>query len=83
MTEREPEWSDEDRGWLLAYLQERAEVCSGCGHPLDECRDPKTAGRWQIVVSQCEACRIAEADADNRAESKSRSRGLYVGTRMC
>lgn len=66
---------------MLAYLAELREVCPGCGLPLDECRDPKSMGKWRIVDQTCEACRIAEADADNRAEAaaqtKARQRGLY------
>jgi hypothetical protein len=75
VTQREPLWTGEDRAWFEAYLAEVDEVCGGCGNPLDECRDPKTAGKWQIVESQCEACRIAEADADNRAEAAQQTKG--------
>jgi len=80
VTTREPEWTDKDRAWLLAYLAEQDETCKGCGNPLDECRDPKTAGRWRVVHQTCEACRVAEADADNQAEAAragGKQRGLY------
>lgn len=82
VTEREPLWTDEDRAWHLAYYAEVAEVCPGCGLPLDECRDPKSAGKWRVVENQCEACRIGEAHADNEAESArsgSKRRGVYHG----
>lgn len=83
MTEREPLWTAEDRAYLLAYIAERDEVCQGCGNPLDECRDPKTARSWRVVEETCQACLVAEAVADNRAEaertSKHRQRGLYSG----
>lgn len=88
MTEREPEWTDEDRGWLLALLAERAAECSGCGHPLDEARDPATAGRWQVRQEICQACLVLEAAADARAEAEAnlpksaRQRGLYTGVTL-
>jgi hypothetical protein len=77
VTEREPLWTDEDRAWHLAYYAELAEVCPGCGHPLDECRDPKSAGKWRVVSQRCEACRIGEAEAENAAEAK--QRGMFHG----
>jgi hypothetical protein len=78
VTVRESEWTDEDRGWLLAYLEDKKSRCGGCGNYLDECRDPKTAGKWRVVHQQCEACRIGEADAENRAEAPARQRGVYA-----
>lgn len=78
MTEREPEWSDEDRAWLRAYLKDKNERCPGCGNYPDECRSPTTAGRWQVVHQTCEACRVAEADAEALAEEKPRRRGVYT-----
>lgn len=82
MTEREPLWTDEDRAWHQAYSAELAEVCPGCGLPLDECRDPKSAGKWRVLSQQCEACRIGEAHADNQAEAATggaKQRGVYHG----
>jgi hypothetical protein len=81
VTEREPLWTDEDRAWLQAYLAELDEVCPGCGNPLDECRDPRTARTWRVITDTCQACLVAEAEADNRAEAArdtgARQRGLY------
>lgn len=78
MTVRDPEWTDEDRAWHLAYQEDLDNRCPGCGNYLDECRDPKTAGHWQVVAQTCEACRVGEADAENRAEAKTKQRGLYT-----
>lgn len=68
----EPEWSDVDRGLLLALLAERNETCSLCGHPTSVCRDPKTAGSWQVVEDVCQPSRVAQAVAENAAGSKRR-----------
>lgn len=75
---REPLWTDEDRGWLLALLEERADTCPGCGQPNSECRDKSSMGQWGVAHRTCWACLVLEADADGRAESKQRQRGLYV-----
>lgn len=75
----EPEWSDVDRGLLLALLAERAEICSLCGHPMSVCRDPKTAGSWRVVEDVCQPSVVAQATAENLAEQKKR-RGLVLMT---
>lgn len=71
-------WTDEDRGWLLALRAEERETCKGCGHPLDVCRDPRTAGTWTPQTEICQACVIAEAEAENQQEG-GRRRGVYIG----
>ncbi|QDY06171.1 hypothetical protein FJK98_02495 [Micromonospora sp. HM134] len=73
-------WTDEDRAWLLAHLVEQREACPGCGLPLDECRDPKSAGSWTPLVDTCQACVVAQAEMDNQTEGP-RRRGVYVGVR--
>lgn len=73
-------WSDEDRAWLLAWRAEQRESCPGCGNPIEECRDPKTAGSWTPVVTTCQACLVAQAEMDNQNEGP-RRRGVYVGVR--
>lgn len=79
VTRREPEWTDEDRGLVLALLAERDETCPGCRQPMDECRDPKTAGSWSPVQQVCQACVVQEAASDNAGEGGKRQRGLYLG----
>lgn len=79
MTVLEPEWLDEDRGLVLALLEERAQTCPSCGHPVSQCRDPATAGTWQVVEEICQPSRIAQAVAENAAESK--RRGVVFSTR--
>lgn len=71
-------WTDEDRDWLLALRAEERETCKGCGYPLDECRDPKSAGTWTPKASVCQACLVVEAEAENQQEGGKR-RGVYVG----
>jgi hypothetical protein len=81
VTTAESVWTEQDRGLLLALLAERRETCSECGHPTSQCRDPKTAGHWQVVRSICEPSRVAQAEASNMAESKVKQRGVVLSTR--
>lgn len=79
ITTAEPEWTDADRGLVLALLAEKADTCPSCGHPMSVCRDPSTAGTWQVEEQICEPTRIAQAVAENNAEAK--RRGVMLLTR--
>ncbi|MFD6770587.1 hypothetical protein ACFWC6_30690 [Micromonospora chalcea] len=48
VTTREPEWDDEERGWMLALAVYRASLCPHCGRPLSVCTDPESEGRWVV-----------------------------------
>ena len=72
-------WTDQDRGLLLALLAERRDTCSECGHPMSQCRDPKTAGTWRVVEGVCQPTRVAQAVAENNARDK--KRGVVLSTR--
>lgn len=71
----EPEWSELDRGLLLALLAERAETCSMCGHLMSECRDSRTAGTWSVFEDVCQPSRVAQAWAEG-----SKTRGAVILT---
>jgi len=79
VTVAEPDWSELDRGYVLALLAERAETCQQCGHPVSECRDKKTAGSWAVVRSTCYPSQVAQAEMENvRKEGR---RGVVFATR--
>lgn len=79
MTTSEPRWTDADRGLLLALLAERRETCAQCGHPMSQCRDKNTAGKWQVIEDVCQPTRVAQAEAENIGKSK--RRGVVLSTR--
>jgi len=79
MTVHESEWTDEDRGLALAWLDEQDDLCPTCGHPKTLCRDPATAGTWEVVQEICQPGRVAQAAAENAAEQ--RRRGVVISTR--
>lgn len=78
-TTAEPEWSDMDRGLVVALLAERRETCPLCGHPMAVCRDPRTAGTWQVKEEVCQPSRISQAAAESVRESK--RRGVVLMTK--
>jgi hypothetical protein len=78
-TTTEPEYSDLDRGLLLALLAERRETCPSCGHQMSECRDPRTAGTWQVLDEICQPTRVSQAVAEDIQQSK--RRGVVLMTR--
>jgi hypothetical protein len=78
VTEREPEWLDDDREWLLALLAEQRNTCSGCGHPVDISHDPDTAKTWRLQTSTCQACLVLDMDRHNAAEAGRPRLGRYT-----
>ena len=81
VTTAEAEWTDLDRGLLLALLAEQRETCQLCGHQMSECRDPRTARTWQIKEEICQPSVILQATQDNMAESKTKRRGVVLMTK--
>lgn len=80
MTERDPEWTHDDRAVVLALLAERRDQCPGCGHPVSECWDPDTRNTWGVEQAVCQACVVAEATRDNMAEASKPPRGVHIWT---
>lgn len=78
VTTAEPEWTEADRGLVLALLAEQRETCSACGHPMSVCRDPRMT--WQVIEEVCGPSRISQAAAENVRESK--RRGVMLATRQ-
>jgi hypothetical protein len=62
VTTREPEWSDEDRGWSLALALYRATRCPHCGGDIADCtRD------WDDLVIRTpppKRCKVTDALID-------------------
>jgi len=81
VTITESVWTEQDRGLLLALLAEQRETCPVCQHQMSVCRDPKTAGTWQVIESVCQPGRVMAAHAENAAESKKPRRGVVLGSR--
>jgi hypothetical protein len=60
---------------LLALIEEERQTCPMCGHPMSECRDPRTAGSWQVISEVCQPGRVAQAMAESTT-----GRGVFIST---
>lgn len=68
MTETEPEWDADEQALRLAYLEDKADRCSGCGQPISESAhhdaDPNNPDRkYMYQVSNpivCHSCRAKD-----------------------
>lgn len=78
MTTREPEWTDDDRAWLLALIEEEHQECPGCGHPYAETTDQKNRYGWRVQKATCQACEVLEAQADNDNEAGRKYGAKYM-----
>ena len=61
MTVREPEWTDQDRAWMLALIGHRDGLCPcGCGLPADQTLAHESDGR-RFAVPAPTRCRARTA----------------------
>jgi YD repeat-containing protein len=80
VTTWDPEWTDEDRGWAIAFIRDEATRCGGCGQPAEEAHNPATSGTWTVEQVICQACRVLDAVRDNYASGEDRH--LHRGLRF-
>lgn len=52
-TTTEPEWDDEQAGWMLALGMYRAGLCPSCGLPREECMARENDGRYRVTAMRC------------------------------
>jgi hypothetical protein len=82
VTEREPEFTDQDRAELLALAHYRGSLCpNGCGQPLEESTAHYEVGpEYDATKTTCRACaalaeaRRGAAEADGGKADRSASR---------
>jgi hypothetical protein len=54
---REPEWDDEERGWILGWLLYDSNVHEACGHYLPDSTDPAAEGTYAANPPiRCHVC---------------------------
>lgn len=67
-------WLPADRDAAVAWQQEQARLCSGCGNPKRETYDPVNEFAYEAVVLQCHAC----ATRDRKLDKYEERFGLYA-----
>lgn len=71
VTYTEPEWDDEQRGWVLALLEAEAGECSGCGGNLDDTMHPDAEEAWVgEIAGRCHRCTALAVAADRWTGNK-------------
>ena len=63
--ETEPEWDDEGRDLVLAFLDWESQLCPGCRQPLAETTDPANEGRYvPRPAIRCHRCTASSQASD-------------------
>lgn len=70
VTEREPEWDDEQQDWMLALALAEADECPGCHGRLSETTLPENDGayRQQGPPTRCHRCTAIGIASDQLRE---------------
>lgn len=74
-------WTDDDRTWAVALLDEEAEQCGGCGAPLAETTDPDNEYRYVTSIIRCHRCTEQQSAADEHYKSKAKP-GFLMRTEL-
>lgn len=78
-------WLPEDQTVALAWQEEQALACPGCGHPRDESTDEANKQAYAATVSVCHACTAKELRMNAIAKAPDvtpmSTAGLFVGAR--
>lgn len=78
---REPEWDDESRGWVQAWLSYKANVHEACGHYLPDSTAAEADDGYEVELAvRCHAC-TARAEAYARYSETRHPEALLFPTR--
>jgi hypothetical protein len=60
VTTVEPEWSEQDRGWIQALLSIEHSKCPGCGGDLEETTRQDPDEGYDVEHQPCKRCQSLE-----------------------
>lgn len=69
-------WPEEDQEWALAWQDDQAVRCPGCGHHPEDVFDPEAEGQWDASLVRCHACSARDAAIEQHPNID--PAGLYV-----
>lgn len=81
VTTFDPEWTDEDVDAALAWVDDEALRCAGCGHHRDESMAEGMDQAYESTGRVCHACADRDRTRAAWAEKKGDTAGLYWATR--
>lgn len=71
MTRREPEWTEAERGKVLALLDYEGQCCPGCGGYLPDTTDPANQFAYEADnPNRCHACTALQVKQGAYSEQK-------------
>ncbi len=77
----EPEWTPQQRGWVLALAEYERSMCENCGHDLEEALPPASEPEdWRVLPPlRCSVCTRVGMDQTERArEFEGKPGGGYL-----
>lgn len=77
VTTFDPDWTDEDIDAALAWVDDQALVCSGCGHHRDETMATGEDQSYDAEPIVCHACAARDRARNAWAEKKGDTAGVF------
>jgi hypothetical protein len=74
-------WTDDDRSWAVALLEEEGDQCGGCGSPLAETTDPDHDGMYRSSIVRCHRCTEMQSAADEHYRTGAKP-GFLIRTQL-
>lgn len=82
VTTREPAWTEQDRGEVIALAIYRDSLCPKCGRPLEVCTsDEETGPQFEVRQSTCRAT-LAITEVRNRLTDNGKKPLSYAEARL-
>lgn len=77
-----PEWTDEDRELVFAFLAWEASLCPGCRHPLAETMKAENEERYRgVLEGRCHRCTALEIEQEKH-QKKDHPSALLVTVKL-
>ncbi|MFC5112634.1 hypothetical protein ACFPN7_01585 [Amycolatopsis halotolerans] len=78
VTTRSPEWTNEDRSLVKAFLEYEALTCRGCGGFIPETTDPGNEGKYEAdLPHRCHRCDALGKQQEAYADAPQRSALMF------
>lgn len=78
MTTEDPEWTDDDLEWALAWRDDDRSRCSGCGQPKSESFAKGNDNAYEATALACHACATSSREAESWNNQDGKAHGIYI-----
>ena len=73
----EPYWLPEDTEAAMEWMDYKASLCDGCGHPREESFDKANFEKYVATAMQCHACAARDRHSSAMSSGEGDSSGMY------